>query len=130
MTAKDFSFIAGVVSNLPREGAVRQKAAQEFADHLRVVNPRFNERLFMDACQVTQLTIPASRVKPGDFILSWGEVADVMPVQYADENGYELRYEIRFRDEDALNGISAYCLETVPTDPVVIERLVGGWLKV
>jgi hypothetical protein len=77
MTAKDFSFIAGVISNLPRENAVRQTAAQEFSDHLRIINPRFNERLFMDACYITQLVIPASRLRADDFICEWGEVAEV-----------------------------------------------------
>jgi len=77
MTAKDFRFIANVISNLPRTDAVRMKCAQAFADDLRIINPRFDERIFMKACRVPQLIIPASRVKVGDFLCGWGEVARV-----------------------------------------------------
>ncbi len=79
MTKQHMEFIAGVISNLPRENAVRMTAAQQFADHLRIVNPRFNERLFMDACRVPQLVIPADRLRKGDFVCGYGTVQKVTP---------------------------------------------------
>lgn len=115
MTVKDFQTIAGTIRNLPRENAVRQMAAQAFADNLRVINPRFNERLFMDACGVTQLNIPAHRVRNDDFILGWGEVATFFTID--DE-----RMSFYFKNEDESTDATA-ALRCNRNDPVRIERL-------
>lgn len=77
MTSKDFRIIAGVISNLPRENGERMRVCQAFCDDLRIINPRFNERIFMDACRVQQILIPAHRVKVKDFIPQWGEVTEI-----------------------------------------------------
>lgn len=117
MTAKDFAFIAGVISNLPRENAVRRVTAQEFSDHCRIVNPRFNERTFMDACCVSQLTLPASRIKKGDFIPGWGDVTHVLRLTQFDNS--ELM-------EISLKGITDVLVYGLH-HPVTIERENGDY---
>jgi len=77
MTAKGFRFIAGVISNLPLANNERNHVCQEFMDHLRVVNVNFDERIFMVACRVDEISIPAYRVRLGDFIPHWGTVTEL-----------------------------------------------------
>lgn len=119
MTAKDFEFIAGVISNLPREDKIRYTACQAFADDLRIVNPRFNERIFMDACGVRQLVIPASRVKPGDSVLEWGICREVSETTWYDANAGEMVEGITLRWRDQ-NGMST---DFNRNSPVRIERI-------
>jgi hypothetical protein len=83
MTAKGFKFIAGVISNLPLENDERRHVCQEFMDHLRVVNVNFDERIFMAACHVESIRIPAYRIRVGDFIPVWGTVTEI-------DHGYEV----------------------------------------
>lgn len=113
-TKRQYEFIARVISNLPRTDAVRMKAAQAFADDLTVENPRFDPRIFMDACKVPQLLIPAHKLKRGDFLPGWGDV-----------------YEIRDTGDGTIDvGLTPrkgeWALSFRKYEPVRIERLNGS----
>lgn len=122
MTAKDFNFIAQTIADLPRDNKTRYLACQHFADNLRIVNPRFNERLFMDACEVQNILVPARRITTGDTISSYPPVATFFRCTDSNDPSYD-RITFYFKREDGSIDPD-YCLECDPNDPLMLDRYI------
>lgn len=91
MTKRDFEFIAGTISNI-QDRDVRQTVTQEFTDNLRIVNPRFDFRIFAEACRVNYLTVPAHELRVGDRILTADNTEVIHSVVESNKTGVEIEW--------------------------------------
>lgn len=99
MTANDFRIIAATIANLRHPA--REEACQEFADTLRVLNPRFDEVRFAQACHVDHVTLPAHRLRVGMDVPGIGTVREITEDTYPIGSGaMETRYTVRVNEED------------------------------
>lgn len=112
MTKRDFEFIAGTISNI-QDRDVRQTVTQEFADNLRIVNPRFDFRIFAEACRVNYLTVPAHELRVGDRILTADNTEVIKTVAVSEKSGVDVEWSFenapdmiwRMRFNDPVNWV-------------------------